>query len=89
MAQPSNIGHDYADNELILARAIVGDNVAEYHLAVEAAGHDAFDDLARFAGLLHGGVALAVAGELELGPDLYTTGRDVEVVQADLRDPRG
>ena len=63
--------------------------MAEDHLALETANHDAFDDLASFVGLLQGRVALAVAGELELGPDLHTTGRDVEVVEANLRDPRG
>ena len=40
-------------------------------------------------GLLQGLVAFAVVCELEFGPDLHTTGRDVEVVEANQRDPRG
>ena len=50
MAQPGNVGYYQADHELILARALVWDDVAKDHLTVEASYHKALDDLAVFAG---------------------------------------
>ena len=61
----------------------------EDHFAREASDHDALNDLADFAGLLQGRVPFAVAGVFEFGSNLHTTGRDVEVVEADSRDLRG
>ena len=37
--------------------------------------------------LVQGRVSFAVAGVLELASDFYTTGCDVEVIEADERDP--
>ena len=59
----------------------------EDHFAREASDYDALRYLSGLSGLVQGRVSLAVAGVLELASDFYTTGCEVEVVEADERDP--
>ena len=59
----------------------------ENHFAREASDYDALHDLSCLSGLVQGRVSFAVAGVLELASDFYTTGCDVEVIEADERDP--
>ena len=72
---------------MILARAVVRNDVPENNFAREAADYDALHNLSGLSGLVQGRVSFAVAGVLELGSNFYTTGCDVEVIEADERDP--
>ena len=87
VAQPRDVAHDKAGHELVFAGALVGDDVREDDLRLEASQQDAFDDVATFPGLGQGHFAGGVHGELELATLLRPAARDEEVVEPHDGDP--